>query len=89
MMTFKVEECPTLFSELKAGDIFFFTSAPGIIYVKTNRSYSIDCECRECGDDISINMGDFCVELATGAFYEANSYEKVVLYKKAELVLSR
>lgn len=89
MMTIKTEECPTLFSELKAGDVFSFTSAPDIIYVKTSRSFSIDYECEECNEDGSIDMRDFCVELTTGAFYEASSYEHVILYKNAELVLSR
>lgn len=89
MITIKTEECPTLFSELKAGDVFSFTIAPDLVYIKTHKSFSIDYECEECHEDGSIEMEDFCVELTTGAFYEANSWEKVILYKNAELVLSR
>ena len=89
MMTIKTEECHTLFSELKTGDIFSFTAAPDLIYIKTLKSYSIDYECEECNEEGSIDMGDYCVELTTGTFYEANSYERVVIYKKAELTLSR
>ena len=88
MMTIKVEECTTLFNELKAGDVFSFVTAPGVVYVKTDKNYSIDFECEECNESSSIDMKNFCIELSTGAFYEATSYEKVIIYKKAELTLS-
>ena len=89
MMTIKTEECPILFKELKAGDVFSFISDPCVVYIKTNNNYFLDIECDDCGEETSINLDDYCVELATGAFYVADSYEKVILYKKAELVLSR
>ena len=89
MMTIKTEECLTLFSELKAGDIFSFVVAPDIVYIKTNNNYFLDIECEDCGEETSINLDDYCVELATGALCEGNSYDKVFLYKKAELTLSR
>lgn len=89
MMTVRVEDCPILFEDLKAGDIFSFVSNPDIVYIKTNKNYYIDYECKECNEESSITMEDFCVELATGAFYKAKSYERVILYRKAELVLSR
>lgn len=88
MMMVRVEDCPILFEDLKAGDIFSFVSAPGIIYIKTNNNYFLDIECEECNEETSINFDDYCVELETGAFYIACSTEKVFLYKKAELILS-
>lgn len=89
MMTIKTEDRPTLFSELKAGDVFVFIAAPDCPYIKTIKNYSIEEECRECGEEVAVDMEDFCVELETGAFCKANSWEKVILYKNAELVLSR
>lgn len=88
MMTIKVENPTMIFSELKAGDIFVFTTAPECPYIKTVKNYSIDVECEECNEENSIDMGAFCVELTTGAFYEACAWNKVILYKSAELVLT-
>ena len=90
MTTIRVEERPVLFKDLKAGDIFSFSIAPDIVYVKTDKNYSIDYECEECNEEGSIDMGDFFVELTTGAFCKARSNcERVIIYKKVELILSR
>ena len=87
MMTIKTTDChPILLRKLKAGDIFSFVSAPDIVYIKT-AYHSTDYECKECREDNSINLENYCVALETGAFYKANPYEKVFFYKKAELTL--
>lgn len=88
MMMVRVEDCPILFQDLKAGDIFSFVSTPGKVYLKTDKNYSVDYECEECNEENFIDLGNLCVELETGAFYIACFTEKVILYKKAELVLS-
>lgn len=89
MMTIKTEECPILFDELKAGDVFSFTTAPDIVYIKTDKKYCIDFECEECTGENSIDVEALCVELATGAFCEGCAWDKVILYKNVELTLSR
>ena len=90
MMTIKTTDCHTiLFKELKPGDIFSFVYAPDTIYIKTARDFLLDFECEECGEEHSVDFDDFCVALETGNFFEGNPFEKVMPYRKAELLLER
>lgn len=88
MMMVRVEDCPILFQNLKAGDVFSFVVAPNKVYLKTDKNYSVDYVCEECDGDNSIALSNLCVDLETGAFYNACFTEKVFLYRTAELILS-
>lgn len=87
-MVIKNTNCSTEFENLKAGDIFSFVNAPDGYFIKTDKDYSVGSDCNNCYEDVSFDLENYCVNLETGKFYEADGWEKVIVYKNTELTLN-